>query len=109
MSEPSSLPGLELAAALTDEGRRVLMGHWVAAAVEPLQRGLELLRQPGVREAPEAGGMPHDGEDIRVLVVPWRTAKRQLERGGYGNAATIIALQWLALNRPRVRRAWLGA
>jgi ATP/maltotriose-dependent transcriptional regulator MalT len=57
MSEPSSLPGLELAAALTDEGRRVLMGHWVAAAVEPLQRGLELLKQPGVREAPEAGGL----------------------------------------------------
>jgi ADP-ribose pyrophosphatase len=53
--------------------------------------------------------MPHDGEDIRVLVVPWRTARRQLDRGGFTNAATIIALQWLALNRPRVRRAWLGA
>jgi ADP-ribose pyrophosphatase len=60
------------------------------------------------RTAPAAGGAPHEGEDIRVLVVPWRTAKRQLEQGGYANAATIIALQWLALNRARVRRAWLG-
>jgi ADP-ribose pyrophosphatase len=53
--------------------------------------------------------MPHDGEDIRVLVVPWRDAKRQLGAGGYGNAATIIALQWLALNRTRLRRAWGAA
>jgi hypothetical protein len=45
MSVTPSLPSVELAAALAEEGRRVLMGHWVNASVEPLQRSLETLRQ----------------------------------------------------------------
>lgn len=61
------------------------------------------------RVAAEMGGLAHDGEDIRVLVVPWRRARAALDRGDYSNAATIIALQWLALNRRRVRHAWLGS
>jgi ADP-ribose pyrophosphatase len=31
---------------------------------------------------------------------------RWLEEGRIANAITIIALQWLALNRDRVRAAW---
>jgi ADP-ribose pyrophosphatase len=60
-------------------------------------------------EAPRTAGLAHDSEDIRVQVVPWRVARSQIARGGYANAATLIALQWLALNRRRIRRAWLGA
>jgi ADP-ribose pyrophosphatase len=61
------------------------------------------------RAAADIGGLAHDSEDIRVLVVPWRQARAALDRGDYGNAATIIALQWLALNRQHVRHAWLGS
>ncbi|MEJ0070166.1 MAG: NUDIX domain-containing protein [Pseudomonadota bacterium] len=61
------------------------------------------------RQAGAIGGLAEDHEDIRVRVVPWREARTGIARGGYGNAATLIALQWLALNRRRVRRAWLGA
>jgi len=61
------------------------------------------------RQAPVTAGLAHDSEDIRVQVVPWRVARGRLARGDYTNAATVIALQWLALNRRRVRRAWLGA
>jgi ADP-ribose pyrophosphatase len=61
------------------------------------------------RQASGVGGLAHDHEDIRVHVVPWRTARAGIARGTYGNAATLLALQWLALNRPRVRRAWLEA
>jgi ADP-ribose pyrophosphatase len=61
------------------------------------------------RQAATVAGLAHDSEDIRVRVVPWRTARAQLAHAGYGNAATTIALQWLALNRGRVRRAWLAA
>ena len=60
------------------------------------------------RQAPTTAGLAHDSEDIRVQVVPWRVARGRLARGEYSNAATVIALQWLALNRRRVRRAWLG-
>jgi ADP-ribose pyrophosphatase len=60
------------------------------------------------RQAARVGGLVHDSEDIRVQVVPWRVARGQIARGGYANAATVIALQWLALNRRRVRRAWLS-
>ena len=61
------------------------------------------------RQANKVGGLAHDHEDIRVQVVPWRTARAGIARGTYSNAATLLALQWLALNRARVRRAWLGA
>ncbi len=60
------------------------------------------------RQAPTTAGLAHDSEDIRVHVIPWRTVRSQLARGAYTNAATVLALQWLALNRARVRRAWLG-
>ena len=60
------------------------------------------------REAGTAGGLAHDHEDIRVRVVPWRTVRAGLARSDYANAATLLALQWLALNRARVRRRWLG-
>jgi len=61
------------------------------------------------RQASRVAGLADDHEDIRVLVVPWRAARAGLARGVYSNAATLLALQWLALHRPRVRRAWLGA
>jgi ADP-ribose pyrophosphatase len=51
-------------------------------------------------------GLPEENEDIRVEVVPFAEAMRLLTEGRIGNAVGIIALQWLALNRDRVRAAW---
>ncbi|OIO56195.1 MAG: ADP-ribose diphosphatase [Alphaproteobacteria bacterium CG_4_10_14_0_2_um_filter_63_37] len=51
-------------------------------------------------------GLPHEGEDIRVLAVPFTTAWRWLEEGRIDNATPIVALQWLALNRKRLRLKW---
>lgn len=51
-------------------------------------------------------GLDHEDEDIRVEVVPWARARALLDGGGIGNAVTIIALQWLALNRDEMRRRW---
>jgi ADP-ribose pyrophosphatase len=51
-------------------------------------------------------GLPEESEDIRVEVVPFAEALRWLEEGRVGNAVGLIALQWLALNRERVRQAW---
>lgn len=51
-------------------------------------------------------GLAEENEDIRVEAVPWATTLAQLEGGSITNAVSIIALQWLALNRDKVRRAW---
>jgi ADP-ribose pyrophosphatase len=51
-------------------------------------------------------GLPSEDEDIRVEVRPFAEAMALLEAGRIENATSIIALQWLALHRDRLRRAW---
>jgi ADP-ribose pyrophosphatase len=51
-------------------------------------------------------GLDHEGEDIRAFVLPFADAMTLLGDGKIANAISIVALQWLALNRERVRKAW---
>jgi len=51
-------------------------------------------------------GLAHEGEDIRVRVIPASEALAMLEQGTVLSAMTLIALQWLALNRGRLRERW---
>jgi ADP-ribose pyrophosphatase len=51
-------------------------------------------------------GLDHEGEDIRAFVEPWTTVEARLQRGEVVNATAMIALQWLALNRGRLREIW---
>ena len=51
-------------------------------------------------------GLEEEGEDIRVLVWSLDEALVALDDGRIDNAASIIALQWLALNRAEVRGLW---
>ena len=51
-------------------------------------------------------GLRHEGEDIKVVVTPIAEALALLEAGRIVNAKTVVALQWLALNRDRVERRW---
>ncbi|MFT6926207.1 MAG: ADP-ribose pyrophosphatase [Psychromonas sp.] len=44
-------------------------------------------------------GLAHEGEDIRAHVVPREIAYQWVKEGKIYNAATIIALQWLELNK----------
>jgi ADP-ribose pyrophosphatase len=52
-------------------------------------------------------GLPEENEDIRVDVRPFAQAMVDLAAGRVTNAVTIIALQWLALNRDRLRKDWM--
>lgn len=52
-------------------------------------------------------GLDEEDEDIRVHVVPMAEASEMLSNGTIQAAAPIIALQWLALNRERLRELWL--
>jgi ADP-ribose pyrophosphatase len=58
------------------------------------------------REAGGVHGLADENEDIRVLVRPWSEIEADLKRGLFTNAATLIALQWLALNRTELRARW---
>ena len=51
-------------------------------------------------------GLEDEGEDIRVLVWSLDEALAAAANGRIDNAASIIALQWLALNRAKVRERW---
>lgn len=51
-------------------------------------------------------GLPEEGEDIRVNVMSVNQALAALQRGRINNAACLIALQWLALNKPRLQGRW---
>ncbi|MDX5299087.1 MAG: NUDIX domain-containing protein [Gammaproteobacteria bacterium] len=52
-------------------------------------------------------GLADEHEDIRVHVLSWQDAWSSLCDGLINNAASIIALQWLALHRERLRAQWL--
>ncbi|MDA0998344.1 MAG: NUDIX domain-containing protein [Proteobacteria bacterium] len=51
-------------------------------------------------------GIADEGEDIRPFTLPFSDALDWLNAGRIANAASIIALQWLALNRDAVRKKW---
>ena len=52
-------------------------------------------------------GLDHEGEDIRVHVMKSDAALELLAQGRIDSAMPIIALQWLQLNRDRIRQQWL--
>lgn len=51
-------------------------------------------------------GLADEGEDIKVHVIGFDEAVSWLGEGRIKVATTIIALQWLASNRDRLREAW---
>ena len=51
-------------------------------------------------------GLDHEHEDIRAFALPVQEALDRLARGEIVNANAVMTLQWLALNRERLRKAW---
>lgn len=47
-------------------------------------------------------GLPDEHEDIRVLVMPEQDVFDDLYDGRFNNAATLICLQWLFINRDKI-------
>lgn len=63
----------------------------------------------GQVDATDAGGvhgLDYENEDIRVLVVSRQEAMTMLADGKIENGASIIALQWLALNYEQIQSQW---
>ncbi len=51
-------------------------------------------------------GLAHEGEDIKPFAIPADDAFAAIASGRIINAMTIIALQWLQLNRETLRTDW---
>lgn len=51
-------------------------------------------------------GLAEEGEDIRVHVLPFGDVCEWVASGEIDNAATIIAVQWLQLNRQTLLQRW---
>ena len=51
-------------------------------------------------------GCDDEDEDIRVMALPFAKALAMTESGEIANSAALISLQWLALNRDRLRQEW---
>ncbi|WP_028491192.1 ADP-ribose diphosphatase [Thioalkalivibrio sp. ALE19] len=51
-------------------------------------------------------GLDAEDEDIRVFTVPFDEAMQLMHDGRIDSAGPVIALQWLALNRERLRCEW---
>ena len=51
-------------------------------------------------------GLASEQEDIKVHSLPRPMAMQLLQQGKIDNAATVIALQWLALNLEQVKARW---
>lgn len=49
-------------------------------------------------------GLAEEGEDIRVSCIPAKKAISMVADGRINNAASIIAIQWLALNKPAIQK-----
>lgn len=58
------------------------------------------------RNAGGIHGVTDEGEDIRVIVRPFPAILDDLRDGAIRSAPALIALQWLALNRKRLRSDW---
>jgi len=65
----------------------------------------------GEVDASSAGGihgLEHEGEDIRVEVLSSEALIGELYGGRLNCTSAIIAVQWLAMNRERLRREWVA-
>jgi ADP-ribose pyrophosphatase len=54
-------------------------------------------------------GLDHEDEDILVRTVHFDEVYQMLENGEIESAIPIIAIQWLALNREKLKEKWLNA
>ncbi len=53
-------------------------------------------------------GVDAEGEDIRVSVLDAEQAIAGLYDGSINSSSTLIAMQWLAMNKEQLRLAWAG-
>lgn len=117
---------LEIVAGLIDAGEtaadvvRREAEEEAGVVLEDVEKVMDFLPSPGgsderftlfvgradLTQAGGVHGLAEEGEDIRVNVMSVNQALSALNNGRINNAACIVALQWLALNKARLVARW---
>ncbi|MCE0557856.1 ADP-ribose diphosphatase [Motilimonas sp. E26] len=87
-------------------GRMMPMLSYLASPGGSTERLELFLAEVDSSQASGLHGLADEGEDIRVQVISRSGAMKLLQQGVINNAATVIALQWLALNFDQVTAEW---
>ncbi|KFX03467.1 ADP-ribose pyrophosphatase [Pectobacterium betavasculorum] len=82
--------------------------NYLASPGGTSERLAVMVGEVDTRMAKGIHGLAEENEDIRVHVVSREQSYQWVEAGIVDNAASVIALQWLALHHEELKRAWVG-
>ncbi|WP_413736930.1 ADP-ribose diphosphatase [Sodalis sp. RH21] len=89
-----------------DIGRCKPMLSYLASPGGTSERLTVMVGEVNALAAEGIHGLVEENEDIRLHVVSREQAYRWVEEGVIDNAASVIALQWLALHHESLRKEW---
>ncbi|MEC5319932.1 ADP-ribose diphosphatase [Brenneria populi subsp. brevivirga] len=81
--------------------------NYLASPGGTSERLAVMVGEVDTRTAKGIHGLAEENEDIRVHVVSREQSYQWVEEGIIDNAASVIALQWLALHHEKLRSAWV--
>ncbi|AIA69347.1 ADP-ribose diphosphatase [Pectobacterium atrosepticum] len=82
--------------------------NYLASPGGTSERLAVMVGEVDTRMAKGIHGLAEENEDIRVHVVSREQSYQWVEAGIVDNAASVIALQWLALHHEELKREWVG-
>ncbi|WP_233965751.1 ADP-ribose diphosphatase [Pectobacterium polaris] len=81
--------------------------NYLASPGGTSERLAVMVGEVDTRTAKGIHGLAEENEDIRVHVVSRQQSYQWVEEGIVDNAASVIALQWLALHHEELKREWV--
>ncbi|MCY9848485.1 ADP-ribose diphosphatase [Pectobacterium jejuense] len=81
--------------------------NYLASPGGTSERLAVIVGEVDTRTAKGIHGLVDENEDIRVHVVSRKQSYQWVEEGIVDNAASVIALQWLALHHEELKREWV--
>ncbi|KAA3667782.1 MULTISPECIES: ADP-ribose diphosphatase [Pectobacterium] len=81
--------------------------NYLASPGGTSERLAVIVGEVDTRTAKGIHGLAEENEDIRVHVVSRKQSYQWVEEGIVDNAASVIALQWLALHHEELKREWV--
>ncbi|KHS98907.1 ADP-ribose pyrophosphatase [Pectobacterium brasiliense] len=81
--------------------------NYLASPGGTSERLAVIVGEVDTRAAKGIHGLAEENEDIRVHVVSRKQSYQWVEEGIVDNAASVIALQWLALHHEELKREWV--
>ncbi|ATA25603.1 ADP-ribose diphosphatase [Brenneria goodwinii] len=88
-------------------GRCQPIVNYLASPGGTSERLAVMVGEVDTRTAAGIHGLAEENEDIRVHVVSREQSYQWVEEGIIDNAASVIALQWLALHHEKLRNEWV--